>query len=117
MDFRFFDAVIAILLEGEKAMAKKTKPEDRDDVLFAFHRATSDPTAEEICDWVRRHPQFADDIRAHAEILKEWADRENLPEEALDEALLMRSRSRALNTLHNAKVGPRLAKLFRKLGT
>ena len=46
---------------------------DRDEVLFAFHQTCTDPTAEQIIEWVERFPQFADDIRAHAAILKDWA--------------------------------------------
>ncbi len=35
---------------------------DRDEILFAFHRTCADPTAEQILDWVKRFPQYGDDI-------------------------------------------------------
>jgi hypothetical protein len=40
--------------------------EDRDDVLFAFHRYVDNPTPFEVTWWTRHFPQFADDIRGHA---------------------------------------------------
>lgn len=50
-----------------------------DDVLFAFHQACLRPTAEEIIDWTTRYPQFADDIRAHAGVARDWAARKTEP--------------------------------------
>jgi hypothetical protein len=40
--------------------------EDRDDVLFAFHRYVDNPTPFEVTWWTRHFPQFAQDIREHA---------------------------------------------------
>lgn len=80
------------------------KTEDRDEILFAFHQTCNDPTAKQIVEWVERFPQFADDIRAHAAILKDWADREGLPAEEPDELMLSRARSRALDAVYNAEV-------------
>lgn len=40
--------------------------DERDDVLFAFHRYVKKPTPFEVTWWTRHFPQFADDIRAHA---------------------------------------------------
>ena len=45
-------------------MTAAIKNKDRDEVLFAFHQACNDPTAQEIIKWVKRYPQFANDIRA-----------------------------------------------------
>ena len=84
-------------------MTDQDRTEQRNEVLFAFHRECHDPTAEQIIHWVRRFPQFADDIRGHAAILKDWADREGLAAEELSEASLSRSRSRVLNALYNAE--------------
>ena len=36
----------------------------KDEVLFAFHEACEQPSAEDIIAWTRRYPQYADDIRA-----------------------------------------------------
>jgi hypothetical protein len=85
-------------------MTDQNRAEDRDEVLFAFHRACNDPTAEQIIEWASRFPQFADDIRAHAALLKDWAAREGLPAEEPDETMLARGRSRALDALYNAEV-------------
>lgn len=85
-------------------MSNQYKSEDRDEILFAFHQASSDPTAEQIIEWVKRYPQFADDIRGHAAILKDWADRESLPALEPSETMLLRSRSRAMDALYNAKL-------------
>ena len=40
--------------------------ENLDDVLFRFHRAADRVTPELVATWTRAHPEFADDIRAHA---------------------------------------------------
>jgi hypothetical protein len=48
---------------------------NRDDALWAFHLACERPTAEQITDWTRRYPQFAEDIRAHAAVARDWAAR------------------------------------------
>jgi hypothetical protein len=85
-------------------MTDQNRAEDRDEVLFAFHRACNDPTAEQIIEWTSRFPQFADDIRTHAALLKDWAAREGLPAEEPDETMLARGRSRALDALYNAEV-------------
>lgn len=87
-------------------MTTQNRTEDRDQVLFAFHRACTNPTAEQIIEWVKRFPQFADDIRGHAAILKDWAAREGLPAEEPDKNMLSRARSRAMNALYNAQVAP-----------
>jgi hypothetical protein len=85
-------------------MTNQNKSEDRDEVLFAFHREVKNPTAEQIIDWATRFPQFADDIRAHAAFLKDWASGEEcLPIVEPDESMLLRGRSRALDALYNAK--------------
>jgi transcriptional regulator with XRE-family HTH domain len=76
----------------------------RDEVLFAFQQACEQPTAQDILDWTQRFPQFADDIRAHAAIARDWAARRDFPVGEPDEDLLARGRSRVLNALYNAEM-------------
>jgi len=77
---------------------------DRDEVLFALHKECTNPTAEQIMAWVHRFPKYADDIRSHAAILKDWAAREAMPVLEPSEALLSRSQSRALNALYKTQM-------------
>jgi hypothetical protein len=76
----------------------------RDEVLFAFQQTCEQPTAQDIIDWTDRYPQFAEDIRAHAAIARDWAARRDFPVVEPDEDLLARGRSRVLNALYNAEV-------------
>ena len=75
-------------------MNEHNRMDELDEVLFAFHRACANPSADEIIAWTSRYPQFADDIRAHAAILKDWAARGNLPADEPHELMLTRARSR-----------------------
>lgn len=75
----------------------------RDEVLFALHKECTNPTAEQIMDWVKRFPQYADDIRSHAAIIKDWVARETLPVLEPSEDLVSRSQSRAMNALYKAQ--------------
>jgi len=84
----------------------------RDDVLFAFHEACPRPTVEEIIDWTTRFPKFADEIRAHAAVARDWATREGLSAEEPDETRLARAYSRALNALYMADAEPNAAQSF-----
>jgi hypothetical protein len=88
-------------------MTHHNQIDELDEVLFAFHRACANPSADEIIAWTDRYPQFAADIRAHAAILKDWAARRNLPADEPDELMLTRARSRALDALYNAEVARR----------
>jgi hypothetical protein len=83
-------------------MNKRNDEAARDDVLFAFHQSCEHPTVEQIIEWSERYPEFADEIREHASIRLDWAA---MPEEPhdLDETMLSRSRSRALNAIYNAQ--------------
>lgn len=85
----------------------KTNPTptaSRDEVLFAFHQACERPTADEIIDWTERFPHFAEDIRAHAAVSRDWAARGSEAVEEPNEAMLANAYSRALNALYNAEV-------------
>lgn len=75
----------------------------RDEVLFAFHQQCERPSAEDVIAWAERYPQFADDIRAHAAIRRDWAARVDESDLADDDVLLARGRSDALNILHKAQ--------------
>ena len=81
----------------------------RDEVLFAFHQACEHPTADQIVEWTRRYPAFADDIRAHAAVALDWAARKDGPSAVPDEAMLARGHSRVLNALFNAEVAANTA--------
>ena len=85
-------------------MTDQLKAARRDKVLFAFHRACTCPTAEQITKWTKRHPEFAEDIRMHAAIRLDWAASSEETREEPDELLLERGRSRALNAIYNAQV-------------
>jgi hypothetical protein len=85
-------------------MNQHNRKEERDEVLFAFHQACECPTAEEIIAWIERYPQFADDIRAHAAISRDWAASKGLPATEVDETMLARTYSNALNVLYDAEI-------------
>lgn len=84
-------------------MTDANRDTERDEVLFSLHKACSNPTAEEIDVWVKQYPQYADDIRSHAAIIKDWAARKDLPALKPDEAMVSRSQSRAMDALHKAR--------------
>ena len=85
-------------------MTDRTQTPDRDEVLFAFHQACTCPSIEEIIEWTTKFPQFADDIRAHAAVSRDWDARKDIQSEVPDEMMLTRAYSRALNALYNAEV-------------
>jgi hypothetical protein len=78
--------------------------EERDEVLFAFHQAYERPTAEQIIEWTSRYPQFAEDIRAHAAVSRDWDASEGLPAADADDVMLARGYSNALNALYSADI-------------
>ena len=84
-------------------MTDQTKATRRDEVLFAFHQECAIPTLNQIINWTQRYPEFADDIRAHAGIMRDWAANEEAEEEVVDELMMNRARSRALNAIYNAQ--------------
>ena len=84
-------------------MIERNRNAERDDVLFAFHQTCDNPTAEQVNEWTRRYPQFADDIRAHAALRAEWASDSDEHDAKPDESMLARGRSDALNLLHSAR--------------
>jgi hypothetical protein len=80
-------------------MTDPRNAEDRDSVLFAFHQECERPTAEQIIAWTKRFPEFADDIRSHAAVAWDWAMRDGLPAEPLDQSLAAKGYSKALNLI------------------
>lgn len=84
-------------------MNGQNKNEDRDKVLYAFHLECERPTAEQIIDWVRRYPEYAEDIRAHAAVSRDWAASDGEPALEASGAMLDRGYSNALNLLYNAE--------------
>jgi transcriptional regulator with XRE-family HTH domain len=81
-------------------MTEKKENTNRDDVLFAFHKACPRPTSDDIAAWVHRYPQFAEDIRIHAGIARDIAEEDNLME--VPEIMFQRGYSRALSALYSA---------------
>lgn len=84
-------------------MIEQNRNPDRDDVLFAFHQACDNPTAEQVSEWTRRYPQYANDIREHAALRAQWASDSDEHGAEPDESMLARGRSYALNLLHDAR--------------
>ncbi len=84
-------------------MNEQNRIPDRDEVLFAFHQTCDNPTAEQVNEWTRRYPQFADDIREHAAVRAEWVAVSDENDDQPDESMLARGRSHALNLLHSAR--------------
>lgn len=81
----------------------------RDDVLFAFQEACEHPTAADIIEWTHRYPQYAEDIRAHAAIARDWESHKGAPIAEPDEIMLARGHSRILNALYNAETDAKAA--------
>lgn len=84
-------------------MIERNRNPERDDVLFAFHQTCDNPTAEQVSEWTRRYPQYADDIREHAALRAQWASDSDEHDAEPDESMLARGRSHALNLLHSVR--------------
>jgi hypothetical protein len=90
-------------------MTNQTKAMSREEVLFAFHRECTTPTLDQIVDWTKRHPEYAEEILDHAAIMRDWAAEDGPEEDEVDEVMLTRARSRALNAVFNAQNAQSLA--------
>ena len=75
----------------------------RDEVLFAFHEAYERPTAEQVMKWTKQHPEFADDIIAHAEHLLSLDAKTDLCDEQPEDAVIERNWSWTLNAMFEAE--------------
>nr|WP_298681671.1 hypothetical protein [uncultured Dongia sp.] len=85
-------------------MTHEADAERRDAVLAEFHRECTLPSAEQIINWTARYPEFAEDIRAHAAIIRDWAAAEGGSDEAeVEQTMMERARSRALNAIFKAQ--------------
>jgi hypothetical protein len=82
-------------------MTSKTRNQDRDVVLMAFHEACARPTADQIIAWVEKYPQFAEDIRAYATVTWDSIVQGDLSAEP-DESLVATAYSKALSIVWQA---------------
>ncbi|HKX50763.1 MAG TPA: hypothetical protein VJQ48_10080 [Candidatus Binatia bacterium] len=85
-------------------MTNKNQTPTRDDVLFAFHEEFAKPNARQIIEWMKKFPQFADDIQAHAAVSLDWAARGDETQKEPSESSLASAYSRALSALYNAEI-------------
>jgi len=83
-------------------MTKDFNTLDRDEVLSVFQETCAKPTAEDIISWVKRFPDFADDIRGHAAIALDWAAKVDSSEEPIQEGRMNDAYSQALAGLQAA---------------
>lgn len=87
-------------------MIKSSSDHERDLALYEFHVACPQPTAEQIIEWTERYPQFAEDIRLHAAISRDWdasastGEPTDLP---ISDTMVARARSRVLNALFQSE--------------
>jgi len=84
-------------------MTDQEEDPKRDEVLFAFHQAFKNPSSADIEEWTKRHPTYAEDIRAHAAFMKDWAATDDRALRPPSPELMSRSQSRAMNALHKAR--------------
>ncbi|CDZ42316.1 Hypothetical protein NGAL_HAMBI1146_50820 [Neorhizobium galegae bv. officinalis] len=87
-------------------MSKSLTHNERDRALYQFHVACPRPTGEDIIEWTERYPQFAEDIRKHAAISRDWDAADSMGEQADDtisDVMMARARSRVLNALFKSK--------------
>jgi hypothetical protein len=84
-------------------MIDRSNTNNRDQVLLAFHQACEVPSARDVIAWTEKYPEFADDIREHAAILRDWAAEDDIPDRLPDESAMTAARSRALSALRSAR--------------
>ena len=77
-------------------------PDNRDEILYAFGQACPVPSAAQIVEWCEKYPQFAEDIRDHAAVSRDWAARGESQKVDVDQTELARGFSRVLNILYQA---------------
>jgi hypothetical protein len=79
------------------------RDKERDRVLMAFSNAFKKPTTEQIVEWIERYPQYADDVRAHAAVLRDWAAGAECTDEEVSPSALNAAYSNALNAIYSAQ--------------
>ena len=84
-------------------MKRENQNLELEEVLFAFHKACSDPTAVDIANWTKKYPQYSDDILAHAALMKDSAACEKLGIIEPDAKMLSIGQSRTMDLLHKAR--------------
>lgn len=87
-------------------MSETVNDNDRDQMLLQFHAQFPRPTAADVIEWVERYPQYAEDIRLHAAISRDWdaADAMEVPDpELISDAMMARAHSRMLNALYRSE--------------
>lgn len=87
-------------------MSETVNENDRDQVLLQFHARYPRPTAADVIEWVERYPQYAEDIRLHAAISRDWDAADALGEqepEPISDAMMSRAHSRMLNALYQSE--------------
>ncbi|NTH81497.1 hypothetical protein G6K97_30605 [Agrobacterium rhizogenes] len=87
-------------------MSKSPTETERDRALYQFHVTCPRPTADDIIEWTERYPQFAEDIRMHAAISRDWDAADSTGEQADDtvsDVMMARAHSRVLNALFRSE--------------
>lgn len=87
-------------------MIKSLRDKERDQALYEFHVSCPQPTAEQIIEWTERYPKYAEDIRIHAAISRDWGasdssiDPSDIP---ISDTMMARAHSRVLNALFHSE--------------
>jgi DNA-binding Xre family transcriptional regulator len=76
---------------------------ERDRVLMAFHQACEKRDLDQILEWTKRFPKYADDIRAHAAVARDYEAHGAEEAEPLSESVLNVAYSNALNAIYAAR--------------
>jgi len=84
-------------------MSKHNTQEKSTEILYAFQLACEHPTSKDIIEWIKRYPQYADDIREHAEMLLAQHSRSQFEQLKPDEEMLAKGRSEAMSAIYEAE--------------
>jgi hypothetical protein len=79
------------------------RDKERDRVLMAFHNECQKPNVEQILEWIKRFPKYADDIRAHAAVARDWVAGVEGADEEVSQSALDTAYSNALNAIYSAQ--------------
>jgi hypothetical protein len=79
------------------------RDKERDRVLMAFHNECQKPSVEQILAWIERFPKYADDIRAHAAVARDWVAGAEGSDEEVSQSALDTAYSNALNAIYSAQ--------------
>lgn len=79
------------------------RDKERDRVLMAFHNECQKPTVEQLLTWIERFPEYADDIRAHAAVARDWVAGVEGTDEEVSQSALDTAYSNALNAIYSAR--------------